>query len=79
MKMQPVTRKNFFHNWIIFLMMAPSLIGIALFSYGPAIEAVRHSFYNWDGLFTEEFIGSTTSAFCWETSPSGSPCLAVDS
>lgn len=38
-------------------MMAPSLIGIALFSYGPAIEAVRHSFYNWDGLFTEEFIG----------------------
>ncbi len=37
--------------------MAPTLIGIAIFSYGPAIEAIRHSFYKWDGLFTEEYIG----------------------
>ena len=52
-----VTRRNISRNWVIFLMMAPTLVGIAIFSYGPAFEAIRHSFYNWDGAFTEEFVG----------------------
>ena len=38
-------------------MLAPTVIGIAIFSYVPAIEAIRHSFYRWDGAFIEEFIG----------------------
>jgi len=52
-----VTVRNLHRNWVIALMMAPTLLGIGIFSYGPAIEALRHSFYNWDGMFTEEFIG----------------------
>lgn len=52
-----ITLKSLPKHWIIFLMMAPTLIGISIFSYGPAFEAIRHSFYNWDGAFTEEFIG----------------------
>lgn len=55
--LETVTRRNISRNWVIFLMMAPTLIGIAIFSYGPAFEAIRHSFYNWDGRFTEEFVG----------------------
>jgi len=57
MKITKVNFRNISANWVIFLMMAPTLIGIAIFSYGPAIEAIRHSFYTWDGEFTEEFVG----------------------
>ncbi len=59
MKIEKIKFRNLAKNWIIFLMMAPTLIGVAIFSYGPAIEAIRHSFYNWDGQFTEEYIGFT--------------------
>jgi raffinose/stachyose/melibiose transport system permease protein len=49
--------RNLRHNWVIFLMLAPTLLGVAVFRYTPAFEAVRHSFYNWDGAFREEFTG----------------------
>ena len=38
-------------------MLAPTIIGVAIFSYIPAIEAIRHSFYRWDGAFIDEFVG----------------------
>ncbi len=38
-------------------MLIPTVVGIGVFCYVPAIEAVRHSFYRWDGSFIEEFIG----------------------
>lgn len=57
MNIEKVNLRNISRNWIIFVMMAPTLIGVAIFSYGPALEAIRHSFYKWDGLFTEEYIG----------------------
>ena len=57
MKVEKLKLKNLKENWIIFLMLAPTIIGIAIFSYVPAIEAIRHSFYRWDGAFIEEFIG----------------------
>lgn len=57
MKVEKVNFRNIRKHWVIFLMMAPTLIGIAIFSYGPAFEAIRHSFYKWDGEFTEEFVG----------------------
>ncbi len=57
MKVEKLKLKNLKENWIVFLMLAPTVIGIAIFSYVPAIEAIRHSFYRWDGAFIEEFIG----------------------
>ncbi len=57
MKYQRITYRNVGRNWVVFLMLAPTLIGIGIFSYGPAFEAIRHSFYNWDGAFTEEYVG----------------------
>jgi len=57
MKAEKIKLKNLKENWIVFLMLAPTVIGIAIFSYVPAIEAIRHSFYRWDGAFIEEFIG----------------------
>jgi ABC-type sugar transport system permease subunit len=52
-----ITCRNIRRNWVVFLMLVPTLAGVGIFSYGPALEAIRHSFYNWDGAFTEEFVG----------------------
>jgi len=57
MKVEKLKLRNLKENWIVFLMLAPTIIGIAIFSYVPAIEAIRHSFYRWDGAFIDEFIG----------------------
>jgi len=57
MNAQKVTWKNLRENWVIFAMLAPTLIGIAVFSYIPAVQAVRRSFYNWDGTSVEELTG----------------------
>ena len=56
MKVEKLKFKNLKENWVVFLMLAPTVLGIAIFSYVPAIEAIRHSFYRWDGAFIEEFI-----------------------
>ncbi len=49
--------RNIRENWVVFLMLVPTIIGIGIFCYIPAIEAMRHSAYRWDGSFIEEFIG----------------------
>ncbi len=57
MKVEKIKFSKLPQNWIIFLMLAPTLLGVAIFSYGPAFGAIRHSFYHWDGYFTDEFTG----------------------
>ena len=57
MAAQKVTMRNIKDNWVLVFLLAPTLIGVAIFAYIPAIEAIRHSFYNWDGAFTEEYVG----------------------
>jgi ABC-type sugar transport system permease subunit len=49
--------RNLNRNWVVFAMLAPTVIGVAIFSYAPAIEAIRHSFYEWDGEYLENFTG----------------------
>ena len=57
MAAQKVTMRNIKDNWVLVFLLAPTLIGVAIFAYIPAIEAIRHSFYNWDSAFTEEYVG----------------------
>lgn len=57
MGLERVQFKHLRSQWMIPLLMAPVLIGVAVFAYLPAWEAIRHSFFNWDGQFTEEFVG----------------------
>jgi ABC-type sugar transport system permease subunit len=52
-----VTLRNLRYTWVIFLMLIPTLLGVALFQYTPAFEAVRRGFYDWDGAYREEFTG----------------------
>jgi raffinose/stachyose/melibiose transport system permease protein len=57
MKEQRITWRNLNRTWIVLAMLAPTVVGVAIFSYTPAIEAIRHSFYEWDGRFLENFTG----------------------
>ena len=54
---QKITWRNLRENWVVFVMLVPTVVGVAIFSYTPAVQAVRHSFYNWDGALTEEYVG----------------------
>ncbi len=57
MSTQRITMRNFRQNWVLFALLLPTVLGVATFAYIPSFEAIRHSFYNWDGAFTEEFVG----------------------
>ncbi len=57
MSTQAIGLKNFATRGWVLLMVVPTIAMITIFSYYPAIEAMRHSFYNWDGGTIEEFTG----------------------
>lgn len=44
-------------HWVVPLLVLPVFIGIGVFAYLPAWQAIVHSFYTWDGLYTESFTG----------------------
>lgn len=44
--------------FVLFALMAPTLIGMLLFTYYPQFDTVRYSFYRWDGsVLVREFRG----------------------
>lgn len=55
--MERIRLKTLSSHWMIPLLLMPVVIGVAVFAYLPAWEAIYHSFYRWDGEFTEEFVG----------------------
>lgn len=57
MNQEPITWKNLKQTWVVLALLLPTVVGIAIFSYIPAIEAIRHAFYKWDGNNIEEFTG----------------------
>jgi len=50
---------------VLYLLMLPTLIGMAIFSYYPKISVIKYSFFKWDGSRIEELIGikNYTEAF----------------
>ncbi len=57
MKGERIRLGNLRENWVVFLLILPTILGVGIFRYTPAFEAVRHSLYRWDGSYIEEFIG----------------------
>lgn len=55
--MKIITFGQLRHRWPLYLLLLPSLAFICTFSYFPAISAVYHSLYRWDGDEVEVFIG----------------------
>jgi len=49
---QRIVRRKF-----IYLALLPTFVLLGTFNYYPAISAIYHSFYEWDGVTTERFIG----------------------
>ncbi|HOK05232.1 MAG TPA: hypothetical protein PLN24_08275, partial [Victivallales bacterium] len=50
------TRKLKYY-WILYAFILPSVFLVALFSYYPALNALYHSFYRWNGEDISYFIG----------------------
>ena len=51
-----INLNNIAYKWPVLLMLLPTIILVATFSYVPALEAIRHAFYEWDGGYTENFV-----------------------
>ena len=46
---QPISSRKAIHEWKLYLFVLPSLLLVLTFAYFPAISAVYHSFFLWDG------------------------------
>lgn len=57
MKYVEINPRNFRYTAPALMLALPTVLALAIFSYAPAIEAIRHSLYVWDGDFVEEFVG----------------------
>ena len=69
MALERVSLANFRTQWVIPLLLAPVIFGVGIFAYIPAFEAIRHSFFNWDGMFKHAFletIGQLEGAARWQ-------------
>jgi len=53
----PLSSQKALREWRIYLFVIPSLFLVAIFSYFPAISAVYHSFFDWQGGDFKRFIG----------------------
>lgn len=42
---------------LLYLLMAPTTVGLLLFTWWPNADAIRYAFHRWDGSQVEEFIG----------------------
>jgi len=57
MRQKEINFRNFHERGGGFLLVLPTLVLVFLFSYYPALTAITHSFYRWDGSFVENFTG----------------------
>ena len=53
----PISNKKALLEWRLYLFLVPALLLVAVFSYYPALSAVYHSFFDWQGGNSERFIG----------------------
>lgn len=54
---QPISTAKALREWRLYLLVVPSLVLVAVFSYFPAASALYHSFFEWGGSDSKQFIG----------------------
>ena len=54
---QNVSTHKALREWRLYLFIVPALAAVLTFSYFPAASALYHSFFDWSGGDTKEFIG----------------------
>ncbi len=52
----PISRAKAFREWRLYFFVVPSLIMVGVFAYFPAASAIYHSFFDWQGGETKQFI-----------------------
>jgi ABC-type sugar transport system permease subunit len=62
---QTVSLRKALHEWRLYLIVLPSILFVATFSYYPAISAVYHSFFEWQGGEVKQFIQFTNFRRIW--------------
>ena len=45
------------HYWTLYLFVVPAALMVGTFSYFPAVGAVYHAFFRWNGSHIEEYVG----------------------
>ena len=63
--MSSTPRNSARREWRLYLFVLPSLAIVGLFSYFPAASAVYHSFFDWQGGETKQFIGWDNFIRAW--------------
>jgi ABC-type sugar transport system permease subunit len=53
----PISRSKALREWKLYFFVLPSLVAVGVFAYFPAVSAVYHSFFDWSGGDTMQFIG----------------------
>ena len=53
----PINRAKALREWRLYFFVVPSLIMVGVFAYFPAASAIYHSFFDWQGGETKQFIG----------------------
>jgi ABC-type sugar transport system permease subunit len=53
----PITRQKAWREWKLYFFVLPSLFMVGLFAYFPAASAIYHSFFDWQGGDTKQFVG----------------------
>ena len=51
-----ISRRKALHEWRLYLFVVPSLFFVLLFAYFPAVSAVYHSFFFWQGGEAKRFV-----------------------
>jgi len=53
----PISGRKALLEWKLYLFIVPAVIAVGMFSYYPAASAIYHSFFQWAGEDSKEFIG----------------------
>lgn len=62
---RPVSFRKALHEWRLYFVVLPSVLFVATFSYFPALSAMYHSFFDWQGGDVKQFIGLSNFARIW--------------
>lgn len=55
-----------FRDWRLYLFVLPSLVLVVLFAYFPAASAVYHSFFDWQGGESKQYVGWQNFRRAWD-------------
>jgi len=61
----PISRRKALREWKLFFFVLPSLALVLTFAYFPAISAVYHSFFEWAGGESKQWVGLENFGRAW--------------